>query len=75
MTTTAPAPSLDFSINAEQVNEITKAIIKEELETNDAIAALKPEERTYENVIPRLIHLENTLSGIYNSHNIKIEIG
>ncbi|KAI7859474.1 hypothetical protein BDC45DRAFT_496162 [Circinella umbellata] len=63
MTTTAPAPSLDFSINAEQVNEITKAIIKEELETNDAIAALKPEERTYENVIPRLIHLENTLSG------------
>ncbi|KAI9272797.1 hypothetical protein BDA99DRAFT_499221 [Phascolomyces articulosus] len=63
MTNSAPAPSLDFTINAEQVNDITKAIIKEELEVNNAIAALKPEEQTYENVIPRLIHLENTLSG------------
>ena len=72
MTTTAPAPSLDFSIKAEQVNELTKAIIKEELEANDAIAALKPEEQTYENVIPRLIHLENTLAGTQSKYKIKI---
>ncbi|KAI9497607.1 hypothetical protein BDB00DRAFT_925716 [Zychaea mexicana] len=63
MTHTAPPPALDFSISAKQVDEITKAVIKEELEINDAIAALKPEEQTYENVIPRLIRLENTLSG------------
>ncbi|KAI8142278.1 hypothetical protein BJV82DRAFT_616179 [Fennellomyces sp. T-0311] len=63
MTQSPPAPSLDFSITADQVAELTKAIIAEELAVNNEIAALKPEDQTYENVIPKLVRLENTLSG------------
>lgn len=63
MTQTAPPPSLDFSINAEQVEKITEEIIAEELAANDEIAALKPEEQTYENIVVRLARIENELSG------------
>jgi hypothetical protein len=63
MTQTAPAPSLDFSINAEQVEKITSEIIAEELAVNDEVAALKPEEQTYENIVVRLARIENELSG------------
>lgn len=63
MTQLAPAPALDFSINADQVKQITKDIIDEELRVNNEIAALKPEDRTYENIVPKLARIENTLSG------------
>ncbi|CAO3657059.1 unnamed protein product [Mucor hiemalis] len=63
MTQTAPAPSLDFSINAEQVEKITNELIAEELAANDEIANLKPEEQTYENIVVRLARIENELSG------------
>ncbi|GAA5809519.1 hypothetical protein MFLAVUS_002928 [Mucor flavus] len=63
MTQTAPAPSLDFSINAEQVESITSDIIAQELEINDLVASLKPEEQTYENIVVRLARIENELSG------------
>jgi SepF-like predicted cell division protein (DUF552 family) len=63
MTQTAPTPTLDFSISAEQVEKITNDIIAEELLVNDEIAALKPEEQTFENIVVRLARLENTLSG------------
>lgn len=64
MTQTAPTPSLDFSINAEQVEKITADIIAEELAVNDLVASLKPEEQTYENIVVRLARIENELSGI-----------
>ncbi|KAG2203937.1 hypothetical protein INT47_007520 [Mucor saturninus] len=63
MTQTAPAPSLDFSINAAQVESITNDIIAEELAVNDEISALKPEEQTYENIVVRLARMENELAG------------
>ncbi|KAG2202248.1 hypothetical protein INT46_009685 [Mucor plumbeus] len=63
MTQTAPAPSLDFSINADQVEKITSDIIAEELAANDLVASLKPEEQTYENIVVRLARIENELSG------------
>ncbi|CEP18296.1 hypothetical protein [Parasitella parasitica] len=63
MTQTAPAPSLDFSINAEQVAQITEEIIAAELAVNDFVASLKPEEQTYENIVIRLTKFENELSG------------
>ncbi|KAI8087812.1 uncharacterized protein B0P05DRAFT_532363 [Gilbertella persicaria] len=63
MTQVAPPPSLDFSINAEQVEQITNEIIAEELATNDEISALKPEEQTYENIVVRLVNMENKLAG------------
>lgn len=63
MTQTAPAPSLDFSISAEQVENITNNIIAEELAVNDQVAALKPEEQTYDNIVTRLSRIENELSG------------
>lgn len=63
MTCTAPPPSLDFSINAEQVEQITSEIIAEELAVNDEVAALKPEEQTYENIVVRLARIENELAG------------
>ncbi|KAF1805697.1 hypothetical protein V8B55DRAFT_1489450 [Mucor lusitanicus] len=63
MTQTAPTPSLDFSINAEQVEKITADIIAEELAVNDLVASLKPEEQTYENIVVRLARIENELSG------------
>jgi hypothetical protein len=63
MTQTAPTPTLDFSINAEQVEQITNDIIAEELTVNDQVAALKPEEQTYENIVVRLARIENELSG------------
>lgn len=66
MTQTAPTPSLDFSINAEQVEKITADIIAEELAVNDLVASLKPEEQTYENIVVRLARIENELSGIDN---------
>lgn len=66
MTQTAPTPSLDFSINAEQVEKITADIIAEELAVNDLVAALKPEEQTYENIVIRLARIENELSGTDN---------
>lgn len=66
MTQTAPAPSLDFSINAEQVEKITADIIAEELAVNDLVASLKPEEQTYENIVVRLAKIENELSGTYS---------
>ncbi|KAG0167334.1 hypothetical protein DFQ28_006294 [Apophysomyces sp. BC1034] len=59
----APPPPLDFSINAEQVEQITQAVIDEELAVNNEIASLKPEEQTYENIVTKLAHAENTLSG------------
>lgn len=68
MTQTAPPPSLDFSINAEQVESITKDIIAKELAVNDEISALKPEEQTYENIVVRLARMENELAG--NDTNI-----
>ncbi|KAI9365618.1 hypothetical protein BD770DRAFT_376901 [Pilaira anomala] len=63
MTQTAPAPSLDFSINAEQVEHITNDIIAQELAINDQVASLKPEEQTYENIVLPLTRIENELSG------------
>ncbi|KAI8638674.1 hypothetical protein BD408DRAFT_422639 [Parasitella parasitica] len=63
MTQAAPAPSLDFSINAEQVAQITDEIIAAELAVNDFVATLKPEEQTYENIVVRLTKFENELSG------------
>ncbi|KAI8888881.1 zincin [Backusella circina FSU 941] len=63
MTHTAPPPSLDFSINAEQVEQITNEIIDEELRVNDQVAALTPEEQTYENIVVRLTRIENELAG------------
>jgi hypothetical protein len=68
MTQTAPAPSLDFSIDAEQVEKITNDIIAEELAVNDQVAALTPEEQTYENIVVRLARIENELSGKINVH-------
>jgi hypothetical protein len=59
----APPPVLDFGITAEQVVQITNEIIEAELAANNEIAALKPEERTYENILLRLVDLENKLSG------------
>ncbi|ORY91930.1 hypothetical protein BCR43DRAFT_497509 [Syncephalastrum racemosum] len=59
----APPPALDFTITAEQVTALTKEIIQEELAVNDAIAALKPEEQTVENVVSKIAHTENTLYG------------
>ncbi|OBZ85262.1 Thimet oligopeptidase [Choanephora cucurbitarum] len=63
MSQVAPQPSLDFSINAEQVEQITSEIIAHELAVNDEIAALKPEEQTYENIVARLAKAENELAG------------
>ncbi|KAI8353351.1 hypothetical protein BD560DRAFT_408324 [Blakeslea trispora] len=63
MSQVAPPPSLDFSINAEQVEQITNEIIAQELAVNDEIAALKPEEQTYENIVARLAKTENELAG------------
>lgn len=63
MTAVAPPPELDFSINAEQVEKITEEIIAKELAVNDQVAALKPEEQTYENILLRLAHTENELAG------------
>jgi hypothetical protein len=63
MTHTAPPPPLDFSINAEQVEQITNEIINEELQVNDLVAALTPEEQTYENIVVRLTRIENELAG------------
>lgn len=63
MTQTAPAPSLDFSINAEQVEHITNDIIAQELAINDQVASLKPEEQIYENIVLPLTRIENELSG------------
>lgn len=68
MTQTAPAPSLDFSINAEQVEKITNELIAEELAANDEIANLKPEQQTYENIVVRLARIENELSGTKHSY-------
>lgn len=59
----APPPVLDFSITAEQVEQITNEIIAAELAVNNSIAALKPEERTYENILVPLTTLENELAG------------
>jgi hypothetical protein len=69
MTQTAPAPSLDFSISAEQVENITSDIIAQELLVNDEVASLKPEEQTYENIVVRLARIENELSGNLSSIN------
>lgn len=63
MTQAAPAPTLDFSINAEQVESITNEIIAQELAVNDEVSALKPEEQTYENIVLRLARIENELAG------------
>lgn len=63
----APPPALDFTITAEQVTALTKEIIQEELAVNDAIAALKPEEQTVDNVVAKIAHTENTLYGEYHS--------
>ncbi|KAI8967622.1 hypothetical protein BDF20DRAFT_227052 [Mycotypha africana] len=63
MAQVAPPPTLDFSINAEQVEQITNDIIAAELAINDAVASLKPEERTYENIVTRLVRAENELAG------------
>ncbi|CAO3623989.1 unnamed protein product [Cunninghamella echinulata] len=60
---TAPPPSLDFSINAEDIHCINEEVMKKDLEVNDAIAALKPEEQTYENIVLPLVEIENSLAG------------
>ncbi|KAI8388358.1 uncharacterized protein BYT42DRAFT_559837 [Radiomyces spectabilis] len=63
MAQVAPAPALDFNINAEQVADIVKRVIAEELAVNNDIAALKQEDQTYENIVAPLARIENTLSG------------
>lgn len=63
MTKTAPSPALDFGITAEQVAQITDEIIAAELAVNDQVAALKPEEQTYENIVVPLARISNELSG------------
>ncbi|KAI9323370.1 hypothetical protein BX666DRAFT_2116999 [Dichotomocladium elegans] len=63
MTQIAPPPSLDFSIDAAKVTQITQNIIDEELRVNNLIAALKPEEQTFENIVPPLARLENEFYG------------
>ncbi|KAI8980973.1 hypothetical protein BDB01DRAFT_724374 [Pilobolus umbonatus] len=63
MSKVAPAPSLDFSITAEQVEQLTDEIIAEELAINNEVASLKPEQITYENVVVRLARMENELAG------------
>ncbi|KAL4213935.1 hypothetical protein AB4K20DRAFT_1889169 [Rhizopus microsporus] len=63
MTKTAPPPALDFGITAEQVAQITDEIIAAELAVNDQVAALKPEEQTYENIVVPLARISNELSG------------
>lgn len=70
MTQTAPAPSLDFSISAEQVENITSDIIAQELLVNDEVASLKPEEQTYENIVVRLARIENELSGNFIKYKL-----
>ncbi|KAF7723369.1 hypothetical protein EC973_002068 [Apophysomyces ossiformis] len=69
MVQTAPPPPLDFSINAEQLEQIIQSVIDEELALNNEIAALKPEEQTYENIVKKLAHSENSLSGKINLAN------
>ncbi|ORZ24337.1 hypothetical protein BCR42DRAFT_402720 [Absidia repens] len=59
----APPPSLDFTINAEDIHRINQEIMDEDLSVNDTIAALKPEEQTYENIVVPLVKIENSLSG------------
>ncbi|KAI7903245.1 uncharacterized protein BX663DRAFT_507971 [Cokeromyces recurvatus] len=63
MSRTAPPPTLDFNINAEQVEKLTSDIIEQELAVNDKVASLKPEEQTYENIVLPLTRIENELSG------------
>lgn len=63
MATVAPPPLLDFTINAEQVAQLTNDIIEQELATNNKIAALKPEEQTFENIVVPLVRCENALAG------------
>jgi hypothetical protein len=62
-TLVAPPPSLDFTINAEDIERINQEIMDEDLLVNDAIASLKPEEQTYENIVVPLVKIENSLSG------------
>ncbi|ORZ14078.1 hypothetical protein BCR42DRAFT_330030 [Absidia repens] len=59
----APPPSLDFTINAEDIYRINQEIMDEDLLVNDALAALKPEEQTYENIVVPLVNIENSLAG------------
>ncbi|KAI7870737.1 hypothetical protein BDF14DRAFT_1768860 [Spinellus fusiger] len=62
MSRIAPAPTLDFTITPEQVASIIRDAIEKELAVNDTIAALKPEEQSYETIVRPLAHIENTMS-------------
>ncbi|CAO3681225.1 unnamed protein product [Umbelopsis vinacea] len=50
--TTAPQPTLNFAITATELSQTIKDIISQETEINDKVAALAPEQQTFETVIP-----------------------
>lgn len=63
MTQVAPPPVLNFNLSGAEIRQLIKSIIAEERALNDEIAALKPEEQTFANVIPRIARFENANEG------------
>lgn len=71
MTQVAPPPVLNFNLSGEEIRQLIKSIIAEERALNDEIAALKPEDQTFANVIPRIARFENANEGKTKSRREK----
>lgn len=62
--TTAPQPTLDFAITANELTKTIKDIIARETEVNDKVAGLAPEEQTFETVILPMSKVDNAVAGL-----------
>lgn len=62
--TTAPQPTLNFAITATELSQTIKDIISQETEINDKVAALAPEQQTFETVILPMSRVDNAVAGL-----------